>query len=770
MKIKKRNGELVPFNPNKILSRLKSTAKGLNVDYTNISIEVQTVLYDGISTKSIDEEAARISASHSTSHPDYSLFAARVTSSRLQKELGIGIESWRERVKGLVSDTIFKKQAEWGVEPDYSFDHTFDYMGISSFITVYGLKRDKRKLVELPCEMLFRVSLFLSESKEEFERRYKGLINRKFGGATPVLTNSGTNNNTMISCSVNELMDDSLDGIHDTLKSIAQMSKSGAGIGLWASNLRSKETEYNNKGKAGGIVRFAKMVNEDLRFFKQNESRRGKGALYLNIWHKDLFDFLDLARKEGSEETTARDLMLAVVINDLFYKRLMDYGSWSMFCPHEIKKYKGYNLYDFHGDEFEAKYVECENDERISKNVYSCKEIVEKICSLQSQSGLPYVLNIDNVNRVNNQENYGIIKMAQLCIEIVQYTDSETSAQCCLGSIILGNFIKNGKVDYEGIRESASELNYMLNRVIDKNEWVNEYAKNGGVNQRATAIGVCGLADLFYKLGISFESEEAFEINRQIFENIYYGAIKGSVKFRKENKISKKVTDLIDQTNVGKGIFVFQKYNESIPLTLDWDDLREEVLEFGVSNSMFVAPMPTASSATLAMMYEMFEPAQDLAMLRQTISGTFPVINEYLVKELEAKGIYSENLMLEIKNSKSLADVNFYKYTDDTEWVAKIRGIYKTIWEIPQKTLINLAGGRQRFIDQAQSMNLYWAEPTLSKLTNALLHGWKSGLKTGVYYTKTKTKIEADKSLGLDQSLLNTKPANSSFDCFGCSA
>lgn len=769
MKIKKRNGELVPFNPNKILNRLKSTAKNLNVDYTTISINVQTLLYDGITTKSIDEEAARLAASYSTNHPDYSLFAARITSSRLHKELGPSVADWKNRLKGHLKDIVFKRQEEWGVEPDYSYDHTFDFMGIGSFMTVYGVKKDKRKLIELPCEMLFRVALYLSESKEEFEVRYKSLIDRKYGGATPVLTNTGSHNNTMISCSVNELIGDSLEGIHDSLKSIAQMSKSGAGIGLWASNLRSQETEYNTKGKAGGIVRFAKMVNEDLRFFKQNEDRRGKGALYLNIWHKDLFSFLDLVRKEGSEETTTRDLMIAVVINDLFYKRLLEYGNWSTFCPHEIKKLKGYNLYDYYGDEFEKRYLECEADTKLSRNTYPCKEIIEKICSLQTQTGIPYVLNIDNVNKVNNQENYGIIKMSQLCIEIVQYTDSDTSAQCCLGSIILGNFIKNGKVDYLGIQEASAELNYMLNRVIDKNEWVNEYAKKGGVDQRATAIGVCGLADLFYQLNIPFESEEATEVNRIIFENIYYGAIKGSVKFRKENKISKRVTDLIDKTNVGKGIFVFEKYKESVPITLNWNALREEVLTYGVSNSMFCAPMPTATSANLAMMYEMTEPNQDLVVVRKTISGAFPIINKYLVKDLETKGIFSDMIMNEIKTTNSLNEIDFTKYTDDSAWVDNLRKLYKTVWEIPQKSLIKLAAGRQRFIDQSQSMNLYWADPTLSKLVNALVYGWQSELKTGVYYTKTKTKIKADKTLGIEKSDYD-KPSDSPFDCMGCSS
>lgn len=772
MRIKKRNGDLVPFNPNKILSRLKSTAKGLHVDYTAISIGVQTLLYDEITTKSIDEEAARLAASYSTSHPDYSLFAARITSSRLQKELGVGIEEWKKRLKGLISDEVFKKQEKWGVEPNYDFDHSFDYMGIGSFMTVYGVKKNKRQLVELPCEMFFRVALFLSESKEEFEIRYDDLLNRKYGGATPVLTNAGTLNNTMISCSVNELMGDSLEGIHDTLKSIAQMSKSGAGIGLWASNLRSQETEYSTKGKAGGIVRFAKMVNEDLRFFKQNEDRRGKGALYLNIWHRDIFNFLDLVKNEGSEETTARDLMIAIIINDLFYKRLIKSENeiWSTFCPHQIKKIKGYNLFDFHGDEFEKRYLECEADERLDRKEYTTKQVIEKICSLQTETGLPYVLNIDNVNKVNNQENYGIIKMAQLCIEITQFTDEKTSAQCCLGSIMLASAFKNGSVDYNLIRNSAAELNYMLNRVIDKNEWVNEFSYNGGVNQRATAIGVCGLADLFYKLGVSFESTEAKEINRRIFENIYYGAIEGSIKFRQENKIAKDVLKQIDGTHLAKGTFIFERYNESIPLTLDWNALRERVLEFGVANSMFCAPMPTASSSTLAMNNEMYEPLQDLAVVRKTISGAFPIINNHLVRDLENKGIFSEKLMLEIKNAKTLNDVRFERYTDDVEWVNRTRNIYKTIWELPQKTLINLAADRQRFIDQSQSMNLYWADPTLSKLANALIYGWQQGLKTGVYYTKTKTKITADKSLGLDSATAEDKPEDSPFECMGCSA
>lgn len=768
MKIKKRNGELVEFNPNKILTRLKSTAKGLKVDYTNIAIEVQSVLYDNITTKQIDEEIARISASYSVNHPDYSYLASKITASRLQKELGTGVESWKNRLESILPSEIFIKQAKWEVEPDYSYDFTLDFIGISTFITVYGTKINKKTLVELPTELMFRVALFLSESKEEFEERYNDLITREYGTATPVFTNAGTSNNTMISCSVNELMDDSLEGIHDTLKSISQMSKSGSGIGLWASNLRSMYTSYSNKGKAGGIQKLAKIVNEHLRFFKQNEDRRGKCALYNNIWHRDIFEFLDLAKKEGSEETTARDLLLAIGVNDLFWKRLIKDQDWSLFCPHEIKKYKNYNLYDFHGAEFEERYLECENDERLNKKVVSSKELMEKIGGLQVSAGIPYIFNIDNTNAVNNQENYGIIKMMQLCIEICQFTDSKTSAQCCLGSIILAKYIKNGKIDYEGIRKASLKLNYTLNRVLDRNEWVNEYAYNGGYFQRATAIGMCGLADLLYQLKVPFESEEAKIINRQIAENIYYGAIEGSIKYRKENNIPKEVTDLIDQTNVGKGIFVFEKYNESVPLTLDWNELRKEVLEFGVSNSMFIADMPTATSASLASVNEMFEPIQDLAMVRETVAGSFAMLNKHMIKDLEEKGIFSDKLMLEIKSSKSLKEINLEKYTEDLEWINNFRNLYKTVWEISQKKLIELSAIRQRFTDQSQSLNLYWEEPTLSKITNAMIYGWQQGLKTGVYYTKTRTKLEADKKLGIQ--LETEKPKDSLFDCLGCSA
>lgn len=801
MKIVKRNGESTNFSPNKILTRIKQTGKGLKIDADVLAIEVQTYLYDGITTIAIDDQIAKLAAQYCVNHPDYSTLATRIISSKLHKDLGTGVEAWKARLGKLLKPEVFEKQAKWDVHPDYIYDETFDFLGISSFVTIYGVKdehydriRDIKteKLVELPTEMMFRVSLYLSESKEEFEQRYADLIGRCYGGATPVLMNAGTPNSSMISCSVNELMGDSLEGIHESLRSIGKMSKDGAGIGFWAGRLRSEKTRYSNKGKAGGIMRFAKMLDSHLRFFKQNENRRGKGALYLNIWHRDLFRFIELASKEGTDDTTAKELMIALIINDLFYKRLIGMAEyqgtdtvdgtletkrlWSLFCPHDVAEIMGFNLYDYYGEEFEKRYIECEQNKELPRTTIDCDTVIRWICNMQSQSGLPYVLNIDNVNRANNQDNYGVIKMSQLCIEIVQYTDVDLSAQCCLGAMLLMAFVKNGKFDFEALREKTASLNYMLNRVIEKNDWSNEYAKKGGMSQRATAIGVAGLADVFYTLNISFDSPEAKELNKRIFETIYYGAIEGSVKYRKENPqfFDEEISKMLAGTGVGRGHFTWQNYEDAEP-TMDWDSLRAEVLKYGVSNSMFCATMPTASSSTLAMQNEMYEPMQDIAVIRKTISGEFPFINKYLVKDIEAKGILYEELLTEIKFKNSVQNVLFEKYTNDTEWIANIRAKYKTIWETSQRTLISLAADRQRFIDQAQSMNLYWADPTLKKLMSALIDGWKLGLKTGVYYTKTKPKIQADKSLGFGTNM-NTpvKPketeSDDDFFCGGCSA
>lgn len=891
MKIVKRNGEKTNFSPNKILTRIKKTAKGLNVNSDELAIEVQTYLFDGITTQEIDDQTAKLSAQYAINHPDYSLLASRIISSKLHKDFGIGIEPWKRRLKGLISDIVFEKQEKWGVEPNYEYDETFDFLGISSFITVYGVRQETydpitdiktSELRELPAEMMFRVALYLSESKEEFEKRYASLTNRYSGGATPVVTNAGTHNSTMISCSVNELMGDSLEGIHDTLKSIDEMSKGGSGIGLWLGNLRSDQTRYANKGKAGGVQRLAKIVDMHLRFFKQNEcysnqaeiltnkgfvkfnelnidtkvasidnnrtisfvvpsarqvyehngvlinvkkdgvfdynvtpnhdvvyaikdelslfkksvsdieytneiesviggcylnnigisitnndilgiimsntmiedgalvfindtqfeyaiqhfrkmgidykadinyrkviiptnllktkvsiddfsllssntfikpynylvslftnpnvvlsdevkliqdtlsamymdgeqiermnvdlngldtikteveyngevycvtvpsgmiivrengkifasgnSRRGKGAIYLPLWHRDLYKFIELASKEGSEETTARDLMTALVINDLFYKRLLNEaenpidkdgniietnGKWSLFCPHEVKRIMGYNLYDYWGDEFEKRFIECEQNPNLPKTSVSTDDVIRWVCNMQSKSGHPYVLNIDNVNKVNNQSNYGIIKTSQLCAEIVQVTGDDLSSQCCLGAMLLASFVENGKFNLNKLREESAQLNYMLNRVIEKNEWSNKYSEKGGTEQRATAIGVCGLADAFYAMGIPFESDEARQLNKEIFENIYYGAIEGSIQYRQENpnSISDEVKAMLDNTEVGRGRFVWEKY-ENTETTLDWDALRSRILELGVSNSMFCATMPTAS-------------------------------------------------------------------------------------------------------------------------------------------------------------------------------
>jgi len=759
MKIIKRNGEKVEFNPNKILTRVKRASKGLNVDFTEVAIEMQSLIYDGIPTRDVDLNLSNISASKIAKHPDYSFLASNLIISRLHKELNIGsVESWLLRVDEYINEDVKTKALKWVNEIDYPYDYSYDFIGISTFVTSLAITKEK-VVLETPIEMVMRNNLMLAETKEDFTRNMNASINY----ASPILTNCGTTSNTLISCSLNEVPSDSKDGIIDSLNETATQSKAGAGIGKWIGRLRSKHSYYNNgKGKASGILKYCKLENEFTRYFKQHEKRRGKAAVYLNIYHRDILDFIDMKNPHGSEETTTRDLMTAILINDLFYKRYADKENWSLFCPNDVIKIMGFNLFDYHGEEFENKYIECENNHSLSRETISAEELMTTIVGMQSKAGVPYIFNIDRANAANAQSSFGIIKTSQLCIEIVNYTDPKTSAQCDLGAMVLPEFVINGEVDYDKLIKDSATLSYNLNRVIDIHNWSTDRAKEGGLSQRSIAIGMAGLADVFLMLDLSFDSEESLEINRRIQEAIYYGAIEGSIEYRKRHTLDLDERLLNTELNVN-GKFAFEYYN-NVKTTLDWDKLRRKVLKYGVCNSNFVANMPTATSAGIKGVNECFDPYQEIVMVRQTISGSMIVMNKYLVKDLETLGVWNNETRAKIIRDESIQNINF-----GFEGQEILKSKYRTIWEISQKSLMRMAADRQKFIDHSQSMNLYWKDgaATTKNLANALYYGWSIGLKTGVYYTKVQLNNSQKKDLA-ERKI--EKPKDSPFECFGCSA
>ena len=766
MEIKKRNGELQEFDPSKILNRIKKQCEGLTVDFTQIVIEVQQLLYNGITTEQIDIESARIAGSYSTVHPDYSILAARLYVSRLHKELLK--TDYFDRCSFMLDDNIEKKANLWKVTPNYDVDYNFDYFGVSAVLTIYSIKDGNLKPIELPSEVWFRVCLNLAESKEEFELFYNELSAKLSSGASPILINSGLKKGGMISCSLNTLNDDSTEGIHFTLGEIAKMSRDSAGIGLWTGNLRSMNTLYANRGKAGGIVKFAKILQEWIRFFKQNENKKGAIAIYTDIWHMDLYEFLELRSKNGADESTAKDIFTALSVPDLFYKRVIAKEKWSLFCPHQVKQKFGFNLYDFVGDEFESKYKEVEAS-NISRITYPAMDVIMKCVKHMVERGTPYLFNRDNANKNYNLSNLGVLKGLNLCIEFMGYHDSDTSAQCDLGAIPVHKHVKNRKVDYESIAKSVQILTRLLNRVIDKNRWSSPTALKGGLEQRNIGIGIAGLADLAAILDLPFTSSEFKQINKNIAEVIYFNAIQASRDYYKyyltvDVGFEEKIVNQTPLVKEGKLHFDLETTETFIPKQ-EWQSLLSEVKK-GVSNSLLVCYMPTASTSILLGCNEAFEPFQDLLFSRVTILGEFTIFNKYLVQDLIRYNVWNDKIRLEIISNESIQNINFGL---PLEIEKRLKEKYLTIWELKQKDLIDMAADRQLFTDQSQSMNLYWKEGDANKIINALIYGWSKGLKTGVYYTRVKPQTSSDKKLAF-KTIKEVVKKNDNFECFGCSA
>lgn len=754
MIIKKRSGELQEFDPSKILSRLRKQSIGLQVQFDRIAIEVQQLLYSGISTKEIDFNAAKIAASYITTHPDYSILASRLMSTRLEKELN---QPYIERCGKYLHPSIIKKIDEWKVTA--GLIPSLDYFGINSMMSIYAIRNDSQP-IELPSEVYFRVALFLSNTKEDFENLYQQLIDKKISLASPILINAGRTTGGLISCSLNTLKEDSREGIIATLDDISAGSKNAAGIGLWIGNLRSSRTLYGGRAKAGGVIKFAKILNGWMNFFQQSENKRGAAALYTDIWHLDLFDFINLRSKNGSDDTTAKDLFTAISVPDLFWKRLEKDETWSLFCPHQVKEKFKFNLYDYHGEEFENKYLKVEQSD-IFRLTYSTKDVMLKISKAQVERGTPYIFNRDTANKNYNLSHLGVLKGLNLCIEFTGYHDSEQSAQCDLGAIPLHNHTKDKEVDWDSLKHSVQLLTKVLNTVIDKNEWSYPSARIGGINQRNIGIGIVGLADLALELDLPFTSAEMKKVNRNIQEYIYFHAIKASNELAKKSKNIPKT--ILDSPLIQKGQLCFNWDIKTFISKSLWRELVEDVKQYGVMNSLFCCNMPTASTSTLLGCTESFEPLSNLVLSRNTISGEFIVINRYLVNDLLAIGMWNEDVLNQIIKDESVKNLNLPLSQEASK---HFKDKYQTIWEISQKELIDMASDRQLFVDQSQSMNLYWNEGDLSKIVSSLVYGWKKGLKTGVYYTRVKPALSPDKNLAF--KMLKDKP-KTNIECINCS-
>jgi ribonucleoside-diphosphate reductase alpha chain len=810
--IKKRNGNEASFNPTKIHARIKRAAKGLSVNCDEIFIKVITSApTEGvISTKELDKLIAEIAASYTGSHYDYSKLAANVSISSYHKETE---ESFSSTMKMLHEDSVVNTELiklieEYGVDKvdaliDHSRDYNFDYFAWRSLQEMYLLKTSEGVAVERPQHMYLRVALWVTKSFEQAKEYYESLSNQLISPATPIMINSGTKIPQLASCVLHYNNGDSREGLLDTLRDISVYSADAAGIGLCMSNIRSKESRIKTSGGfAGGLLKYLKIANESLRFFNQQGRRPGSAAIYIEPWHRDIFDLLDIKKNTGAEELRARDLFTSVWIPDNFMRAVESDGDWYLFCPNEILKAGIKPLQDAYGDEYEANYNKAV-ELGLGKKV-SATEVWKKIIESQIETGVPYLCSKDNANKKTNHKNIGVIKQSNLCNEIYQYTDEKTTAICTLSSMVLKNFIEDGQFNFQKLFEETRKVVKALNKVVDINSYSTEKGRKGGLEQRAIAIGTQGLADVFFLMDYEFTSEESKKLNKDIFETIYFAAITESNELCKSGEYSPY--KYFKGSPMSKGEFQFDLWGvdkDSLSGLWDWDSLKSAVSEFGVCNSLFTAQMPVASSAKITGSFEMTEPAHSALFNRRVVGGEIMIVNRYLINDFEKIGIWSEDLKNDIiLNEGSIQNVNFNNYLDAEEkgYARKVKRIehlikkYKTVWEISQKELINMAADRAPFIDQSQSMNIYMANPSLSKITSSHFHAWKMGLKTLCYYVRTKAISTGAKHLAMDVAsmsqsksnmviskpyvdseeivvdIIPKKPADSEFECFGCSS
>lgn len=805
LKIKKRGGEGESFNPQKIYNRIKRAAKGLNVNSDEIFIKVITsVPTEGnITTKEIDKLVYEIAAAYTGSHYDYSRLASSVAISSYHKETDPSFSNTMHtlHVDGVVHDDLMSIIEKYGSSKideviNHDNDYNFDYFAWRSLQEMYLLKTPEGKVIERPQHMYMRVALWVTNTFEEAMDYYGSLSNQRISKATPIMINSGTKVPQLASCVLHYNNSDSRDGLLKSLNDISTYSSDAAGIGLSMSNIRSKESRIKSSGGfAGGLLKYLKIVNESLRFFNQQGRRPGSAAIYLEPWHKDIMDLLDIKKNTGAEELRARDLFTALWIPDNFMRAVKNNEEWYLFCPNDILKAGIKPLQECYGEEYEKNY-QLAIDAGIGRKV-KAQEIWSKVIESQVETGVPYLCAKDSANKKTNHQNIGVIKQSNLCNEIYQFTDENTTAICTLSSIVLKNFIVEGKFDYTLLIHEVRKAVRALNNVIDKNSYSTEKGLKGGLEQRAIAIGVQGLADVFCLMDYSFTSNEAKELNKKIFEAIYFASILESNDLCKKG--IRKPYEFFKGSPMSKGIFQFDMWGtESYNLTLDWDTLKKDVQEFGVCNSLFTAQMPVASSAKITGSFEMTEPAHSALFNRRVVGGEILIVNRYLINDFEKIGIWSEDLKNEIiLNEGSIQNINFNQYLDveDKAYNKKVKRIehlipkYKTIWEISQRELIDMAADRAPFIDQSQSMNIYMSNPTLSKITSSHFHSWEKGLKTLCYYVRTKAISTGAKHLALDISKVQTtktngvvpkvdysnmnlppKPEGIEIECFGCSS
>ena len=733
MNVIKRNGSVEELSYNKIIVRLQQLAPEISIHYSNLVLKIMDQLYDNINTYQIDELMAELCASLGSHHYDYSTLANKLCISNHHKDTPNTILGCIESIQpGYLSvdyyNFILLNHEYIESIIDYSRDYLIDYFGFKTLERAYLIKNNG-KIVERIQHLWMRVAIQIhAPNLDKIKETYNGLSTKEFIHATPTLYNAGTNRPQLSSCFLLGMESDSIDGIYNTLKDCAKISKWAGGIGLHIHNIRATGSHIDGtNGTSNGIVPMLRVFNDTARYVDQGGGKRkGAFAIYIEPWHADIFSFLDLRKNHGKEEMRARDLFFALWICDLFMKRVEADGEWSLFCPNEAP-----GLSDCHGEVFEALYTKYEAEGRARKTI-KAQELWFAILDSQIETGTPYMLYKDAANSKSNQQNLGTIKSSNLCTEIIEYTSPEEVAVCNLASIALPRFVINGSFDQQKLYEVTYQVALNLNKIIDNNYYPVEEARNSNLRHRPIGLGVQGLADVFILLRLPFESDLAKLLNKNIFETIYFAAMTAS----KDLAIKEGPYSTFQGSPLSKGQFQFDLWNVAPSTRWDWDSLRKEVMEHGVRNSLLLAPMPTASTSQILGNNECFEPYTSNIYSRRVLSGEFIIVNKHLLKDLISLGLWNNDMKNRIIAANGSVQ-NIKEIPDE------IKELYKTVWEIKQRNLIDMAADRGAFICQSQSLNLFVDSPSISKLTSMHFYGWKKGLKTGMYYLRSQAATQA---------------------------
>lgn len=763
MLVLKRDGHRESVKFDKITARIEKLCYGLDPKFVNpveVAMKVINGLYDGVSTQELDNLAAEIAATMTTRHPDFAKLAARIAVSNLHKTTSKSFTNTMKRLyqyidpktgqnAPLISKETWKVIHDNAAQLDeaiiYDRDFSYDYFGFKTLERSYLMKIDGR-VAERPQHLLMRVAVGIhGEDIPAAIETYNLLSEKWFTHATPTLFNAGTPKPQLSSCFLLTMKDDSIDGIYDTLKQTAKISQSAGGIGLSIHNVRAKGSYIKGTGgTSNGIVPMLRNFDMTARYVDQGGGKRkGSFAIYLEPWHADVFEFLELKKNHGKEELRARDLFYALWIPDLFMKRVENNEMWSLFCPNEAP-----GLAEVYGEEFERLYEKYESEGKFRRQV-KAQDLWFEVLEAQIETGTPYILYKDHANKKSNQKNLGTIKSSNLCTEIIEYTSPDEVAVCNLASLALPKFVtEDGTFDHQKLYEITKVVTRNLNKVIDINYYPVEEARRSNMRHRPIGLGVQGLADVFIMLRMPFDSPEARGLNEDIFETIYFAAMESSME---EAKIHGPY-ETFKGSPVSKGIFQFDMWGvEPKSNRWNWEQLKQEVKKNGVRNSLLVAPMPTASTSQILGNNECFEPYTSNVYTRRTLSGEFIVANKHLMKDLISLGLWSETMRQKlIATNGSVQSI--------AEIPQNIKDIYKTVWEISQKAIIDMSADRGAYICQSQSLNIHLTNPNFGKLTSMHFYAWKKGLKTGMYYLRSTAAADAIK-FTLDKSAIQQPTA-----------